>query len=81
MDLEAHGKKKALMEPTEPMEKMDTLEFHLLMLVVLSHELVLKQVQALHLLHKILEVLEDTMDILLFQTWMIMVIFHELKNM
>jgi hypothetical protein len=67
MDLEALGKKKASMEPTEPMEQMDTLEFHLLMLVVIFHELVLNKAQAPHRLHKILEVKEDTMDIPLFQ--------------
>ncbi len=81
MDLEALGKKKALMEL---MELMDILEFHLLILVVLSHELALKQDQVLHLLHRILkvrEVREDTMDTPLFQKWMIMAIFHGRKNM
>lgn len=72
------------MEQMEAMELMDILEFHPLMLVVISHELALNQVQVTHLLHKILkvkEVKEDTMDILLFQRWMTMVIFHEVKNM
>ena len=80
MALELLDKKKAEMELTEPMETMDTLEFHLLMPVAISHDLALNQVQAIHLLHKILEVKEDIMDIPLFQRWMIMVIFHGLKN-
>ena len=79
-DLEALGKKKASMEQMEAMELMDILEFHPLMLVVISHELALNQVQVTHLLHKILEVKEDIMDIPLFQRLMIMVIFHGLKN-
>ena len=72
------GKKKA---ETEPMEPMDTLEFHLLMLVVISHEIALNKVQVTRLLHKIFKALEDTMDIPLFQRWLIMEIFHGLKNM
>ena len=87
MASELLGKKKAETEPMEqmePMETMDTLEFHLLMLVVISHELALNKVQAPHLLHRILKVREvrgDTMDILLFQRWMTMAIFHGVKNM
>lgn len=61
------GKKKAETEPMEQMESMDTLEFHLLMIVVISHELELNQVQVTRLLHKIFKALEDTMDIPLFQ--------------
>lgn len=69
------------MEPMVKMEPMDILEFHLLMLVVISHELALKQVQVIHLLHEIFKALEDTMDIHLFQLLMTMVIFHGRKNM
>ena len=60
---------------------MDILEFHLLMPVAIFHERAFNQVQELHLVHKTFKVLEDIMDIHLFQLLMTMEISHELKNM